>query len=121
MTRSEAILSDSLTGSGLTCYLEDMNTNRNLTLLATPEFTAIFPKMAMAVSYAKALTEPGRWASNVVRKGRTVTFNSAIPGTASYESRTMFFQDTLENVGYYGSPPQGPVATLNGVKAPRSY
>jgi hypothetical protein len=33
----------------------------------------------------------------------------------------MFFQTQLEYVGYHGSPPQGPVATLNGVQAPRSY
>jgi len=83
-----------------------------------PEFTAVFPTVAAAKSYAEALASPGNWVANVTQKGRTVTFEKAIP--EGREDDGYYFQDQLERVGYYGST-QSRKATLNGVKAPFAW
>jgi hypothetical protein len=90
-----------------------------------PEFTALFPTVAYAVSYAEALADPGNWAKDIVQKGRKVTFTSDIPADVierdgEREARRFYFLSELERVGYYGST-QNRKATLNGVKAPMTY
>jgi hypothetical protein len=83
-------------------------------------FTAVFPKASQAAKFAERLTEPGWWATNVERSGRTVTFDSA-PPAGSITTPFEHFADMLDTVGFYGSAPTGRKATLNGVKAPASY
>lgn len=80
-------------------------------------FTAKFNAVADAERYAEALAKPGNWATNIVQKGRTVTFEKDIPESAGPEPHRWYFNDQLERVGYYGST-QSRKATLNGVKAP---
>lgn len=81
------------------------------------EFTAKFLSVEAAVRYAESIRQPGNWATNVVQKGRTVTFDKAIPEGVDSDAHRFYFQDQLEKVGYYGST-QSRKATLNGVKAP---
>lgn len=83
-------------------------------------FVAQFTKVRDAEAFAVRIAEDGWYVvpGSIERKGRTVTFAWDGRGEGG---RSQHFQDMLETVGYFGSPPQGPVATLNGVKAPRSY
>ena len=87
-------------------------------------YTAVFPAVAQAVKYADRLAEGrGDWAVNVVRKGRTVTFNIEVPAKyadSPHVNDYQLFLDALDLVGYFGST-QNRKATLNGVKAPISY
>jgi len=76
------------------------------------ENTAVFPTVAAAVAYAEAISGPGNWSTNIVRKGRTVTFDLAAP-----DGGEVYFSDFLERVGYYGSS-MNRKAILNGVPAP---
>lgn len=76
-------------------------------------FTATFPLVKRAEDFAERIAEGGFSAEAVVRKGRTVTWNS----TSDSED---YFLDLLETVGYYGSDERRK-ATMNGVKAPMSY
>lgn len=83
----------------------------------TTEYVAEFVRASHAAGFAAALlAKPeGYYATNIVYiKGRRkVTWTG--PDDPEYR------MDLAENVGFYGSPPQGPVATLNGRKTPRSY
>lgn len=85
----------------------------------TTTYTAVFVVQAHAEAFEARITddEDGFWVTNVSRKGRTVTFepNAKAQATPAWE------YDIRETVGFYGSPPVGPVATLNGVRTPRSY
>jgi hypothetical protein len=78
---------------------------------------AEFPKASNADSFAEFLSrDPGASRAFEIehRPGRrTVTWIG--PATREYVA------DLAENVGYHGSPPQGPVAILNGRRTPRSY
>lgn len=76
---------------------------------------ATFRTVRDATWYAEAIAQPGNWSANIVRKGRTVTFDLAAP-----EGADVVFYDFLERVGYYGSSQSGR-AQLNGVNAPISY
>lgn len=76
--------------------------------------TAVFPTVAAAKSYAEAISKPGNWSANIVQKGRTVTFDLAVP--EEYKDDVQFY-DFLERVGYYGST-MNRKATLNGIPAP---
>lgn len=78
---------------------------------------AVFPTVAAAKSYAAAIAQPGNWSANIIQKGRTVTFDLAVPEQYKDE---VYFSDFLDRVGYYGST-QSRKATLNGVPAPMSY
>lgn len=77
-------------------------------------YTAIFRRMDHAKAFlarlgeGRDLTEPGAF-----RNGRKVTF-VAMDGWEAWS-------DYAELVGYFGSAPTGPVATLNGLPTPRSY
>lgn len=84
------------------------------------EFVAKFLSVADAVRYAEKLREPGNWATNIVQKGRTVTFDKAIPEGVDSDAHRYYFQDQLERVGYYGST-MSRKATLNGIKAPFAW
>jgi hypothetical protein len=89
--------------------------------MTTPHHhTARFPKADWAADFAVRIVEPG-WEliTNVQHSGRTVTFDRHDSPTEPYPSDA--FLAMLETVGYFGSPPQGPQATLDGIKAPRSY
>ena len=106
------------------------------------EYTAVFTRVAHAEAFAARLGDPGMWVADVARKGRTVTFVDDYPtehvielnpfrteGEAEFvttnpdadTSDVERWYDRAEMVGYYGSPPEGPVATLNGRRTPRSY
>lgn len=80
----------------------------------TTTYEAIFRRMDHAKAFLARLhegrdgTEPGAF-----RNGRRVTF----VGRAGWEAH----MDLAELVGWFGSPPMGPVATLNGLPTPRSY
>ncbi len=82
--------------------------------------TAWFPRMDMAIDFEARLNEGRDWVKNVARKGRTVTFEDDVPEGVEATPAELFM-GTLELVGYFGSPPLGPVAKLNGIPAPRSY
>lgn len=86
---------------------------------STRTMTAVFPRQSMAEAFYKRLAGdcPSSWSlvfGSLARKGRTVTWDTDRP-SGEYDL------DLAETVGYYGSPPQGPVATLNGNRTPRSY
>jgi hypothetical protein len=77
-------------------------------------YEAKFPKAAWAKAFAERIQEPGWRAHNVeYRPGGIVIFDG--PDTFEY------FQDMLETVGYFGAPPQGPRAKLNGRPAGRVW
>lgn len=80
-------------------------------------YVAEFPKADWARSFADRLAQDwdGFRAFCITHRNgrRLVTWRG--PATQEYAS------DLAETVGYYGSPPQGPVATLNGHRTPRSY
>lgn len=87
-------------------------------------FTAEFPTVAYAKAFeARLLNSVANgnkdWCKNVVRKGRTVTFEDDIPEGVDIDKAT-HFMDKLELVGYYGST-QNRKAKLNGIPAPMSY
>ena len=84
------------------------------------EKTQILGGAPIQSGYAK-LVPSGMWAKDVVRKGRTVTFTEDLPDHALDESPGERWYSRAEMVGYYGSPPEGPVATLDGRRTPRSY
>lgn len=77
-------------------------------------FTAVFPLVARAEAFVEAMTTKNWYVTNVVRKGRTVTFQTDRPTEPDY------FADMVLTVGCYGSD-QRRKATLNGVKAPMTY
>lgn len=83
-------------------------------------YVAKFNRTNHAVAYHNSLiTDPaGHWATGIKRTGLIVSYLSTRPDTVTEADAFGF---ALEKVGYYGSPPQGPQATLNGTKAPRSY
>jgi hypothetical protein len=83
-------------------------------------YTAKFLTVADAKRYAEKIAEPGHWKTNIVQKGRTVTFEAAIPEEYAEEATPRFFYDCLEQVGYYGST-MSRKATLNGVPAPFAW
>lgn len=72
--------------------------------------------------YQRMINEGGGYrVRDVVRENsRTVRFvgEDNRPEVLGYESYTW---SMMECVGYFGSPPMGPVATLNGAHCPRSY
>lgn len=85
---------------------------------------AVFPKSEMATGYAEVISGSGYWATDVVCKGRKVTWTKTVPADAQC-SRHETMQDTLENVGYYGST-QNRKATVSfdggsPHRAPMSY
>ena len=86
-------------------------------MTTTRTYTAKFPKAAMADEFAERLlaNPAGDYATDITHTTgrRTVTWSG--PATGEYRL------DMAETVGYYGSPPMGPVATLNGFPTPRSY
>jgi len=81
----------------------------------TTTYEAIFPKARMADELAERITTMPYGATNVVHQPRTrkVIFDG--PATRAYR------MDIAETIGYFGSPPSGPVATLDGIPTPRSY
>lgn len=81
----------------------------------TTTYVAEFTKAAHADEFAKRITSDDFRCTNVEHRAgrRKVTFDG--PDTRQYR------MDIAETVGYYGSPPMGPVATLDGVATPRSY
>lgn len=81
------------------------------------DFTAVFPKVAYAVSFVENLRNPGNWVTNVVQKGRTVTWDSDTSRWPADYSKFDALQDALERAGYFGSE-QSRKATVNGHKAP---
>ena len=83
-------------------------------------YTAWFPTVACATDFETRLGETGMWVTNVVRKGRTVTFEGDIPEMTDPPTPAESFMDHLEMVGYYGSS-QARKAKLNGVPAPITY
>lgn len=78
---------------------------------------ARFPKQKMAETFAEAIRGVGWSATNVARRGKTVTFD--LEGEHRVGSEKWL--DYAETVGYHGSPPQGPRATLDGHPTPRGY
>jgi hypothetical protein len=80
-------------------------------------YEAWFPRADWADEfYARVTKAPESWYMlDVLHRphSRTVTWH----GPATREA----FMDAAETVGYHGSPPQGPVARLNGHRTPRSY
>lgn len=89
--------------------------------LEVTTWTAVFPLVDRAKEFEARMNEPGWWVTDVVRKGRTVTFTPALPeGNDLYNNLSTYFGDMLMTVGYYGSDMRRK-ATLNGVKAPMSY
>lgn len=90
-----------------------------LSSLFTATYTAEFPRVENAVRFEERLALGGDWVQNVTRKGRTVTFEDAVPVGADVTVRELF-QWRLEIVGYYGST-QSRKAKLDGVPAPMSY
>lgn len=76
---------------------------------------AEFNKAAHATATADRLAEDlDAWhAADVLRVGKRVSWVG--PDTRQYEL------DMAETVGFYGSPPLGRPATLNGRRTPRSY
>ena len=107
------------------------------------EFTAAFTRVDHARQFAERLiNDPGMWVADVKRVGKTVTFVDDLPADHTFELNPFRtdgeevefvtthpntatsierWHDRAEMVGYYGSPPEGPVATLNGIRTPRSY
>lgn len=82
----------------------------------TPDFVAVFPSVDRAVAWHERLTgnPEGNYATNIARKGRTVTWDILAPAGADLAD----LADTLrENVGYVGSD-QRRRATLNGRSCP---
>jgi hypothetical protein len=77
------------------------------------EYTAKFKKAYMADAFADGLPAWSPKITNIKHKRRT--------GTVVFEAPAELYMDLAESVGYHGSPPQGPVATLNGHPTPRSY
>lgn len=87
-------------------------------ILPTRLYVARFPKAQQADAFYRRITsELGSWhvldVQRRARNSRTITWH----GPATREA----FMDMAETVGYYGSPPQGPVATLNDRPTPRSW
>lgn len=82
----------------------------------TMEYVAKFPDVAGATSFADRMNEGGWYLTNVVRKGRTVTFTGPVRTEDGYS----YLGEMLGTVGYYGST-QSRKATLNGHRAPMSY
>lgn len=84
---------------------------------------AVFVKANHADAFYARMTEqgPAYRVRDVERVDtRTVRFvgEDRHPADTGYESYTW---SMMECVGYFGSPPEGPVATLNGRACPRSY
>lgn len=84
-------------------------------MAADRTFVAWFPTEATAIAFEARLNEGRDWVANVARKGRTVTFERAIPEGHSDDG--YYFTDKLELVGYFGST-QSRKAKLNGIPAP---
>jgi len=81
----------------------------------TATFTAWFPLVERAKSFTARITEPGWWATNVVQKGRTVTFEVDVETlTDSQTTLAEYACDMRQTVGYYGSDERR-FATLDGV------
>lgn len=89
----------------------------------TYAFTARFPLSARAEAFAARITEPGWWATDVVQKGRTVTFSVTVPDdytvydTGPATGGAQIESDYRETVGYYGSD-QSRKATLSRDEGP---
>lgn len=77
------------------------------------KFTAQFPLAGRAAGFAEKIAESGWSATNIVRSGRTVTFETPTPPDESPVNSPMTrFFDYLETVGYCGSD-QSRKATLS--------
>lgn len=96
-----------LISPSIAVILGDMSTT------STTTHTIVFAKQKHAVGF---VADCARWSprlTDIVRKGKTVTLTAPVDGE--------FTMDLAEFVGYHGSPPMGPIATLNGNRTPRSY
>jgi len=88
----------------------------------TRTMVAFFPRMPEAIAFIERYNGIDTCYMGMTRKGRTVTWEVPEADFApDADGFTYLFGDLLENVGYYGAPPQGKVATLNGHPAPRTY
>lgn len=81
----------------------------------TTRYVAVFPKAQMADEFAERVTLQNYGCTNVEHRTgrRKVEFDG--PDTREYRL------DIAETIGFFGSPPMGPVATLDGNPTPRSY
>ena len=90
----------------------------------TVECTAVFPLVQRAKEFVALITEPGWSATDVIQKGRTVTWTGH-PTTTEYPddpalTKWQYLTDMKETVGYCGSD-QRRKATLNGNPCPMGY
>lgn len=99
--------------------------NMEETKTVDTQMTAVFPKQDGAISFVARLLEGRDDASNVVRKGRTVTFVVALQPVDEWGHSHM---DSLRAlVAYYGTLvpgllcPKAKSAYLNGVRCIDEY
>lgn len=82
---------------------------------ATRTYEAKFPKAAQADYFAADLARWSPRITDIAHRPRTRTVTFVAPADVEFR------MDVAEFVGYHGSPPQGPVATLDGMRTPRCY